>query len=71
MKKYQVKPELEQIANILVENKYCTKCLSILGEKRVKDYKGNEYCDETCRRENFTELNQDQDDLYGEYIGRD
>ena len=46
--------------NIFVNNTgYCTKCLRELGEDRVKDHEGNEFCDHECKVDFYLEIKQD------------
>lgn len=61
--KIQSQNNQQQNANII---KYCYKCLSKLvdGDRNiVRDHNGNLYCDAECRRNNYTEVNQDRDDM--------
>lgn len=68
MKKHTYQMNGKQIANILVEN--CYKCFSPLGDNRVKDHNGNEYCCEFCRREFYAENRKEMDARYNDWIRR-
>lgn len=46
---------------------YCSKCLEILGENKVIDVEGNEFCDNQCRREYWLEINQHMYDLKDDF----
>lgn len=60
----------QENTNILVEN-YCYKCFSLLGDKRVKDHEGHEYCDTICRKEFYLENNKETNARFNNWIGRD
>lgn len=49
------------------KSKYCSKCLGLLGDERVRDNENNEFCDEKCRREFRLERYQDMDDILSNF----
>jgi hypothetical protein len=55
----------------LHNRKYCAKCLSLLGDKRIRDNLGNEFCDRDCLKDWWAENRKSEDELYGWWIGRD
>lgn len=61
-----------QITNIFVNNNtgYCSKCLSVLGENRVIDSEGNEFCDMDCRKEYYYEIRREMDSRLNEWLGK-
>lgn len=57
-------------ANINVNvssKKYCSKCLSLLGEDRVVDGEGNEFCCWECRRDYYYENRREMDSILSEF----
>jgi len=59
-----------KITNInvnIVSKKYCSKCLSVLGDDRVVDGDGNEFCDSSCRRDYYYENRREMDSILSEF----
>ena len=54
-----------QIANI---NKYCSKCLSLLGNDVVLDGLGRKFCSVDCRRDFYAEIRKEINCRYEEWI---
>ena len=52
-------------------NKYCAKCLSVLGDNKVKDGEGNWFCSWECKKMYYAEIKKENDSLFNEWIGRD
>ncbi len=44
--------------------KYCSKCLSLLGENVVFDHEGNVFCDFECKKNFYLEIRSDIDDIW-------
>jgi hypothetical protein len=49
-------------------DKYCSKCLSVLGDNKVKDGEGNWFCDEICRNQFWTENRKERDTILREWL---
>jgi len=49
--------------------KYCAKCLSVLGDKVVKDILGQEFCNKFCRSEWWAEDRKEAMQVYNWWIG--
>jgi len=47
--------------------KYCSKCLSLLGDVRVRDNERNEFCSESCRREYWSENRKLLEEIMGKF----
>ena len=47
--------------------KYCSKCLSLLGDKKVKDHEWNCFCSWDCKVEFHLERRQDMDDILSNF----
>lgn len=50
--------------------RYCAKCLSVLGERRVRDVAGREFCSKFCRSEWWAERRRSEQEVYEWWIGR-
>lgn len=46
---------------------YCSKCLGLLGDDRVKDHENNEFCCWECKVEYWVEMRQDMNDILSEF----
>lgn len=54
--------------NIYVsKKKYCSKCLSVLGDEVMKDHEDNEFCNWECKKDFYLEKRQDMDDILSNY----
>ena len=45
--------------------------MSLLGDKRIRDNLGNEFCDRDCLKDWWAENRKSEDELYNWWIGRD
>ena len=69
--KLQIK-SLDNISNIssididVRSKKYCSKCLCVLGDERVKDRENNVFCCKECLHDFHLERRQDMDDIMSE-----
>lgn len=60
--------KINHFANINTYNKkYCSKCLSVLGEDRVKDSEGNEFCCESCRVDFWRDVRKEFEQIMGRF----
>ncbi len=51
--------------------RYCAKCLSVLGERRVRDAAGREFCSNFCRSEWWAEERRSAEEVYRWWKGED
>ncbi len=51
--------------------RYCAKCLSVLGERRVRDVAGREFCSKFCRSEWWAEERRGAEEVYDFWRGWD
>ena len=57
---------VEEIMNNSI--KHCSKCLSVLGDKVVRDSVGRKFCSVGCRRDFYAEIRKEMDCRYKEWI---
>lgn len=50
-----------------IKANYCSKCLSVLNGKSVKDVEGREFCCVDCRKEYFAEARKEFDCQFREW----
>lgn len=62
--------EIEGINNININvgsKNYCSKCLGVLGDDRVKDVENNWFCNCSCRRDYDYENRREMDSILSEF----
>jgi len=62
--------EIEGINNININvgsKNYCSECLGVLGDDRVKDVDNNWFCSCSCRRDYHYENRREMDSILSEF----
>lgn len=47
--------------------KYCSKCLTVLGDSVVRDINNNEFCSFECKKNYWAEMRSDLDDIMSNF----